>query len=488
MIEEAKLIEILGIDRVSRDHKLLHSYSCDMSFVNTTQPEYLVKPRNSEDIQKLVRLARETRTPLVPVSSGPPHFRGDTVPSAGGAVIVDLSGMKQIIMVHRNNRSAMFEPGVTFAELIAAVAQEGLRLNLPLLPRQTKSVVGSLLEREPVVMPKYHWDIGDPTNCYEVIFGTGDIFRTGAAAGPGSIEEQWAAGGSQKEAAGPSSSSWYRVIQGAQGTMGIVSWATARCELIPSREESFVVGDSQLDKILELAYWLNRLRLVNECFILNNTNLAAILAGRWPGDFAELKGKLPAWVFFFTVAAYEYLQEKRMQGQLEDLGNLAQRSGLSPATEIGGISAAAIAEMVKHPSAEPYWKLRYKGACQDIFFITTLEKHVRLIETIYCEAGKAGYPASDIGIYIQPLVQGSNYHCEFNLFYNSAKAAEVERVKQLTAAAIPQLIAAGGFFSRPYAENARLIMNRDAATVGALLKVKSILDPDNILNPGKLCF
>ena len=154
--------------------------------------------------------------------------------------------------------------------------------------------------------------------------------------------------------------------------MGIVSWATARCELIPSREEPFVVGDSQLDKILELVYWLNRLRLVNECFILNNTNLAAIMARQWPGDFAELKGKLPAWVLFFNIAAYDYLPEKRMQGQLEDLGNLAQKSGLSPSPEIGKISAAEIAEMVKHPSAEPFWKLRYKGACQDIFFITTL--------------------------------------------------------------------------------------------------------------------
>jgi FAD/FMN-containing dehydrogenase len=48
-------------------------------------------------VQKLVKLANETMTPLVPVSSGPPHFRGDTVPGIGGAVIVDLSGMKKII-------------------------------------------------------------------------------------------------------------------------------------------------------------------------------------------------------------------------------------------------------------------------------------------------------------------------------------------------------------------------------------------------------
>jgi len=50
-------------------------------------------------------------------------------------------------------------------------------------------------------MPKYHWDIADPLACTEVVFGTGELFRTGAAAGSGSIQEQWAAGGAQKEAA-----------------------------------------------------------------------------------------------------------------------------------------------------------------------------------------------------------------------------------------------------------------------------------------------
>ncbi len=81
----------------------------------------------------------------------------------------------------------MVEPGVTFGELIAAVAEKGLRLNMPLQPRATKSVVGSMLSREPVIMPHYHWDISDPIGSTEVVFGTGDMFRTGAAAGPGDI-------------------------------------------------------------------------------------------------------------------------------------------------------------------------------------------------------------------------------------------------------------------------------------------------------------
>ena len=131
--------------------------------------------------------------------------------------------------------ASIVEPGVTFGELIPAVAAKGLRLNMPLAPRSTKSVVGSMLSREPVIMPHYHWDIADPIGSTEVVFGTGDMFRTGAAAGPGDIAEQRAAGGRQKEAAGPSAMSLHRLLQGAQGTMGIVTWASARCELMPGQ-------------------------------------------------------------------------------------------------------------------------------------------------------------------------------------------------------------------------------------------------------------
>lgn len=487
MIDE-KLAKIVGAGNVSLDRAILEEYSRDMSFTKPIKPDYVVKPRNSDDVAKLVKLANETLTPLVPVSSRGPHFRGDTTPGMGGAVIVDLSGMKKIIRIERKERVAMCEPGVTFAELIPAVAKEGLRLNMPLVPRKSKSVVGSMLEREPVVMPKYHWDISDPLACIEVIFGNGEIFRTGAAAGPGTIEEQWAVGGSQKEAAGPGQVSWHRLIQGAQGTMGIVTWASLRCELLPSVEEPYLVGSSQLDKLFELIHWLVRLRLVNECFVLNNTNLAALMARKWPKDYRDIKDSLPRWVLFYNIAGYEYLPEKRVSYQTKDITELAQRIGLEPVKAVGRVSANELLKAAKQPSEEPYWKLRYKGGCQDIFFVTTNNKLSGLIEAMDDVADEAGYPASDMGIYLQPIVQGSNCHCEFNLFYDPENPKEAERVRELSTRAVRKLMDKGAFFSRPYAETAGMIINRDAATVAALNKVKSILDPNHVMNPGKLCF
>jgi len=317
MITKESLTQIVGSGQVSQEAADLDAFAQDMSFVNAVKPRYVVKPQTGDAIQKLIKMANETRTPLVPVSSGPPHFRGDTVPGTGGAVVIDLSGMKKIILVDRARRVAMVEPGVTFSELIPAVEKEGLRLNMPLLPRQSKSVVGSMIEREPVIMPKYQWDISDPLACAGLCFGAGDEFRTGQAAGPGTIEEQWAVGGVQKAPYGPGTASFHRIIQGSQGTMGIVTWASMRCELLPSLEEPFVVGSSKLDTLLDLTAWLIRLRIVNECFILNNTSLAAIFAESFPKGYQELRSALPEWTLFYTVAGYEYLPEERVSSYIK---------------------------------------------------------------------------------------------------------------------------------------------------------------------------
>ena len=73
----------------------------------------MVKPRNVDEVQEIVLWANQTQTPLVPVSSGGPHFRGDTLPTAPESVIVDLSGMKRIPKIDRRNRLALIEPGTS---------------------------------------------------------------------------------------------------------------------------------------------------------------------------------------------------------------------------------------------------------------------------------------------------------------------------------------------------------------------------------------
>src|SRR4030042_2074790 len=310
--------------------------------------------------------------------------------------------------------------------------------------------------------------------------------RASASAGPGTIEEQWAAGGAQKEAAGPSAASWYRVIQGAQGTMGIVTWASARCEILPKKEEPFLIGSADLNKIMEMVHWLIRLRLVNECFILNNTDLATLLPKKSPHEYPQTKSALPPWILFYNVAAYDYLTEDRVNGQVADIKDLSQRVGLEPVRSLGAVSAFDLLKMLQAPAPEPYWKTQNNWACQDIFFVSNFQKVGELTDAIYGIAAEAGYPTPDMGVYIQPVVQGVNFHVEFNLFYPLANAVEVERVRKLSVDAVRKLMDKGAFFSRPYGESTGMAMNRAAATAAALKTGTSILGPENIMNPGKL--
>ncbi|MFA5308942.1 MAG: FAD-binding oxidoreductase [Dehalococcoidales bacterium] len=484
---ETELANITGSENVTDDAEALGNYAKDFSFVPRIRPSYIVKVNKADKVQELIKWANKTRTPLVPVSSGPPHFRGGTVPGSGGAVIADLSGMKQIMRTDRRNRVAMIEAGVTFSELIPELAKVGLRLNPPLLPRQSKSVIGSALDREPVIMPLYQWDAIDPLSCIEVVFGSGDLFRTGSAAGPGTLEQQWASKQAQSSPMGPGQTDFARVVQGSQGTMGIVTWATVRCEAIPTLQKPFLAGANKLENLTDFIYRLLWLKLGDEILILNNTDLAAILATT-PAEYSAIRDSLPQWLLFFCLSGFEYFPEERVKYQEKEMGEAARQFGVAPVNAIAGISAHELLKTLARPSEEPYWKLRYKGACQDIFFLTAMNRAPGFVSIMHDLARQHGYSSLDIGTYIQPMVQGTSCHCEFNLFYDPNNASEVSRVRELYTHAGEAFLNNGAFFSRPYGTMADLVYRRDAETYTALRKVKSIFDPNNIMNPGKLCF
>ena len=483
-----KLIGIVGSESFFEDSETLEEYTSDYSFVEPKKPMYVVKPESMKEVQQIVKLPNENYVPLIPCSSGVPRFRGDTIPSKDGSVIVDLSRMKKIIRVDRRNKVALIEPGVTFGELQAEAEKHGLKVLMPLCPRATKSVIGSYLEREPIIIPKYHWDMTDPLLCTEVVFGTGDIFRTGSAAGPGTLEEQWESGQAQKNPLGPAQTDLVKIIQGSQGTMGIVTWASVKLELLPKVQKSFFVLSQNFDNLIGFIYRILRLKLGDECFVLNNLNMASIL-NEESEKIKNLKKELPLWTLAFCIAGYDMLPKERIEYQEKDIKDVAQQFGLEVTPEIPGIIATKLQDLIcTKPSKEPYWKLRYKGASQDIFFLTTLDKVPEFIKAMNDEVEKHKYPKEDLGVYIQPIQQGRACHCEFNLTYDPTDSDAVRMVKDLFNSASEKLIDDGGFFSRPYGSWADMAYDKCEDTVTALRKVKEIFDPNKVMNPGKLCF
>jgi FAD/FMN-containing dehydrogenase len=287
----------------------------------------VVRPGGEAEVQALVAWANKTATPLVPVSSGAPHFYGDTVPSVPGAVMVDLSRMDKILRVDRRNRMVVVEPGVTYEQLQAELAKEGMRVTPPLYPRANKSVIGSLLERQPTLITRYNYSLPEPLRNCGVIWGSGQRFFTGDAGwGPPDLEAQWASGGRQVDPKGPAQTDFYRLLTGAQGSYGIVTWASVKCELLADPRKLLFVTAPKLDDLVDLTYRVVRIRVADEIFIVNGAYLAT-LVGKDAGDVAALRTSLPAWSLVMGVGGRALFPEDRMAVAEKDIADAVAASG-----------------------------------------------------------------------------------------------------------------------------------------------------------------
>ncbi|MBN2238410.1 MAG: FAD-binding oxidoreductase [Dehalococcoidales bacterium] len=446
-----------------------------------------VRPGRTDEVLEIVRTANAENIPLIPVSSGPPHFRGGIAPDTEKAVFVDLRRMNKIIRVDPANRVAIVEPGVTFGELQAELEKSGLSAYMPLLPRSTKSVLASVLERDPVIMPGVHFDSTDPMLCAEIVFGSGDKMRTGEAAGPDTLEEQWEIGKAQISPFGPTQMDPQRLVSGAQGTIGIVTWISLKCRFLSTLSKSFFIPSDNLESLIDLTYYLTRIRFTGNIFLLNNTNLAC-LSGNSAADITSLRKDLPPWILYVSCEGYGPLPEEKVEYLETDLRELAEARRLVLHFNLSGIEAENFAGLLSRPSPEPYWKQRLKGNSRDIFFLTTLGNTPDFAKLTVEIAERKGFPAENIGTYIQPIVQGTSCHCEFNLFYDTSNRSEVNLVDELETELIDLFEERGAFFSRPYGKWVDIAYRRAGDTAEMQNRVKDIFDPNRILNPGKLCF
>ena len=182
------------------------------------------------------------------------------------------------------------------------------------------------------------------------------------------------------------------------------------------------------------------------------------------------------------------MAEERVEFLEKDIVDIAQQFNLRLESEIPGATSGQVSEAVQSPSKEPYWKLRCKGGCQDIFFLTTLNKVSEFVTTMNSLAEASNYSLSDIGVYIQPTHMGTSCHLEFSLPYDPGDEKEVAKVKDLFARASEELSKQGAFYTRPYGIWADMAYSRNAEHTNLSKKLKGIFDPNSVLNPGKLCF
>jgi len=478
-----KLAGIVGAENVSDDPEVLGQYSSDYSLVPPRKPSYVVWVSSADEVQGIVKLANEEKFPLVPRSSGV-GFTGGAVPSQGG-VVIDLSRMNKILEIDTRNRMARIEPGVTYGQLQATLAPQKLITLNPLLPHVSKSVVSSHLERDPMLIPKTEY--GDPILTASLILPTGEVFRTGSAASKGAPDNTLA---DLVGPHGPGPMDLHRILSGAQGTFGIVTWMAVKVEYLPPVQELFFIPANNLEKLIEPTYRIQRKMMGNECFILNNNYLASILAK--DREIEELKASLPPWTLIICLAGGLRRPEEKIEYEREALDEIGGEFFLNISETIPGAPGleGIIEQRLRQPWPEDitYWKLRDKGACSVVSFNTLLEKAPELTQITHDFLARNGYEAKDMGGYVQPIERARVCFCEYGLSYDPENPEEVALVKKLYADLTEFLYDKGTLFTRPYGAQAEIVYGRATSYTSTLKQLKQVFDPNNIMNPGKLCF
>ncbi len=447
-------------------------------------PACILRPGDAQELEAILRYANAAGLTLTVTSSTGAHRKGG-ITNPGEHVLVDLSGWKKIDWIDRRNRVCRVEPGVTYGELAAALAAQGMTLPMPLAPRQGKSVLAAVMDREPAAWPRVQWDSGDPVASTELFFGCGERFRTGAAGGPGSLEQQRRSGGAQKYPSGPSQTDFHRLVQGSQGTLGIVPWITLRTEIQPTAQEPFLIGAERLEDLQEYVYAVQRGLLGEQSFILNRIAAALLVSAGTPQAFDEIRRSLPEYLCLQNIAGFERLPRQRLDYHKQDMERIARRAGLRLDAALGPLPAAELFEKAAHPCGEQDWRDRLRGGCLSIFFQSTLDRMPALLKVFRETAAASGFSETEIGVYLQPMVQNHVCHMELMIPYEPGATDQMERLRQLERGATLKLMEAGAFFSRPYGSAAELAWAQNPANTRLLRIVKGIFDPRQALQRGK---
>jgi len=447
-------------------------------------PAHVIRPRNEDELQKIIQFANENSINLTFVSSTGSHCKGGLI-GLNEHMMVDLSLWKKIDWINRRNRVCQIQPGVTYGEILEALEPHGMTCSMPLAPRDGKSVIAAVMDREPSTWPNKQWDISDPVASTEFIFGNGELFRTGAAGGPGTLEEQRAIGGAQKSPLGPSQTDFHRVVQGAQGTMGAVTWITLRTELKPSVQKPCLLGADTLEELVPFVYEVQRPWLGEHSFILDRTATAMMMSACNDKPFDAIRESLPRYLCLQNIAGFERLPEEHVEYQEADIKEIVSRHHLKITPSLGLVSAEDLLKTATRPCGESDWRQKLRGHCLSIFFMTTLDRTPDFVEVFTNVCRENSLDGETIGIYVQPVVQNHSCHVEFMVPFDHKDPVQVELMRTLEQNAMIKLIEAGAFFSRPYGTSQEIVFKQNPLNFQILKNVKEIFDPNRILNRGK---
>jgi glycolate oxidase len=214
-VVKEKIVSIVGLDNVddSSAGRLVYSYDATPQF--QSMPDMVVAPRNAKEISRILRLCNEQKIPIVPRGSGTNLCAG-TCPTEGGIVLL-FKHMNKIIELDEENLTVTVQPGVITLDMMNKVEATGLFYPPDPSSMKISTIGGNLNENSGGLRGLKYGVTRDYVLGLEVVLPNGDIIRTG--------------GKLAKDVAGYDLT---RLYVGSEGTLGVITEATLK--LIPMPE------------------------------------------------------------------------------------------------------------------------------------------------------------------------------------------------------------------------------------------------------------
>ncbi len=171
------LIEIVGEDNVTDQLIDMVSYSYDSS-EHSHRPDCAVWPQNTQQVSQVLKFANENNLSVIPRGAGT-GLSGMCVPIKGG-IVLDLNRMNQIISISIEDRIAIVQPGVVYADLEKALAPYGFLFPPDPGSGSVCTLGGNVATNAGGVKGAKYGTTRDYVLGLEVVLADGGIMRTGA--------------------------------------------------------------------------------------------------------------------------------------------------------------------------------------------------------------------------------------------------------------------------------------------------------------------
>lgn len=223
-----QLIQKLGKDFVldSNESKLVYSYDATPGF--QAMPDLVVLPGSTEDVQAILTICNNTKTPIIGRGSGT-NLSGGTCPIEGG-VVMAFQRMNEILELDQENLTLTVQPGVITQDIIQFVEQHGLFYPPDPSSMKISTIGGNIMENSGGLRGLKYGVTRDYVLGLTIVFANGNIVKTG--------------GKLAKDVAGYDLT---RLLVGSEGTLGIVTEAILKLIPLPESKKTCLAIYENMD-------------------------------------------------------------------------------------------------------------------------------------------------------------------------------------------------------------------------------------------------